>query len=1312
MGVLTVLVLFLYYGYSQATKTNNKEPVQAFVIPHSHMDVGWVYTIQESMHAYAANVYTSVTEELSRAKHRRFIAVEQEFFRLWWDTVATAAHKKQVRQLVKEGRLEFVIGGQVMHDEAVTDLDDEILQLTEGHGFLYETFGVRPQFSWQVDPFGASATTPVLFALAGFNAHLISRVDYDLKDAMQKNKELQFVWRGSSSLSERQQIFTHTMDQFSYCTPSHLPFSNSSGFYWNGVAVFPDPPKNGLYPNMSLPVDKETLPAYARTMVENIKRRAAWFQTNHVLWPWGCDKQFYNASVQFSNMDPLLDYINQNRNELGVSVQYATLSQYFQNVHQSDSTWGVRGSRDFLPYSTEPHQAWTGFYASRNVLKGVARQASSRLHAVETLFARYRVRFPDGPVAKDWALNRLRALRWAVSEVQHHDGITGTESPKVADMYLQHLVQAMMGVEEVLAALFLLPHRLGPPGLLPLRYRRKGAHHQTLEQHVIMYNPLAWNITTVINVTVTFPMATVFDDDGQPVPAQIQRSAESNATYDLFIVAELGGLQHRNYLIKFSRKGKRVTTYEARGVSFERRSVRGRSKTGKRLLPVLNRCYKLMFDQETNLLHSVTDRLEKRRVRMTQDFWEYKANGDVNAGPISDNYIFTANGSAVRAYGAVKMEIIPGKIVSEIRQYFYREEGDEDYAYSITTRVPECFGSRLLCHRLEQTYSLGPLRVNTEVALRTSTTLRTNRTLYTDDNGYQMMKRPYRKFTNNTLARNFFPMVRTAFIQDDLSRLVLLSDRAHGVSSQSNGHVEVMLHRRLWNNLPWNVGYNLTLNDSSVVRPTLWLMLGSISTTTRLYQREAIQLQHRPVVMPIDQPAEAWLEKEPRRASPMRPVVLPPNLHLLSLSVPGWNYSSNHDVHLRHVHSDKELRSEPDYDRVLLRIMHLFEEGEDPDLSKPVSINLKEVLRCIGEVRVLEERSLTGTWDVATLQRWKWKTADDMETENKRRRSGGDGAFNVTISPKEIRTFFVHFNSIRFNGPNTINIHTGFKYFQPWLRGKEELLLTVVNEDLGWRSPGFAVSRASSYSSTSSCNSSDVSPSSSSLSLASRTSSPLPGEPPGPRDHQDHQDPRDPQLHTHTKPQSQTGRGPGSEEHLLPASPSEREMAVPEVNCTLFLLAGYAKYGRPYAWIRSNHERLVNIGGTDSMVKDTPMKLKSITDWQTRGNEGVRVWDVVSELVCLCTVPSPSNPFALDMRYVKRLPLPERFLVTGALLHFLETYVVYGNQDELHYDKVVEEVKPLRRLHVQSLLELQRLQGSTRPGSRPTMHHSTGAESP
>uniref|UniRef100_A0A4W5JRT2 Alpha-mannosidase n=1 Tax=Hucho hucho TaxID=62062 RepID=A0A4W5JRT2_9TELE len=1000
MGFLT-FALFLVFTVICAERNG---PIQTFVIPHSHMDVGWVYTIQESMHAYAANVYSSVTEALTQNKQRKFIAVEQEFFRLWWDSVATDKHKKQVRQLLKESRLEFIIGGQVMHDEAVTDLDDEILQLTEGHGFLYETFGVRPRFSWHVDPFGASATTPVLFALAGFHAHLISRIDYDLKDAMQKSKKLQFVWRGSPSLKEQQEIFTHTMDQFSYCTPSYLPFSNSSGFYWNGVALFPDPPKNGIYPNMSLPVTKETLHSYAKTMVQNIQQRAAWFRTNHVLWPWGCDKQFYNSSVQFANMDPLVEFINQNSKEFGVTVQYATLSEYFQAVHQSNLTWEVRGSEDFLPYSTEPFQAWTGFYASRNVLKGIARRASSQLHAAETLFTRYRVSYPDGPVPKEEALQKLKALRWAVSEVQHHDGITGTESPKVADMYIEHLTQAMMGVEELLAAIFLLPQALGTASNSEA-FNRQDSHskgsHQDLEQHIIVYNPLAWNTTAIINVTVTFPMATVFDDQGQAVPAQTQSSADSNTTYDLFIVVDLGGLQHRKYLIKFSEKpGKEGSlTHQAWVVSFKRLNVSQDLKTGRRLLPVLNECYKIMLDQDTNLLHSITDRHEKRTVRMSQDFWEYQVNGNVSAGPISDNYIFSANGSAVRAYKAVKMEIVPGKIITEIRQYFYREEADEDYSYSVITRVPQSFPRGRLCYRLEQSYSLGPLVVNTEAVLRTKTSLKNNRTLFTDDNGYQMMKRPSRMFVNDTVARNYYPMVRTAYIEDDSSRLVLLSERAHGASSQSEGELEVsvcilyemrththnlnplylskvMLHRRLWNNQEWTLGYNLTLNDSSVVRPVLWMTLGSLAATSSLYQREALELQHRPVVMPIDRPQKAW-RKEPRTGSPIRPVVLPDNLHLLTLSVPGWVYSSNHTLHLHNIETGTPGSTQPDYDRVLLRIMHLYEKGEDPILSQPTTINMKEVLRGMGEVRALEERSLTGIWDISDLQRWKWKASED-----------------------------------------------------------------------------------------------------------------------------------------------------------------------------------------------------------------------------------------------------------------------------------------------------------------------------------------------
>ncbi len=71
-----------------------------------------------------------------------------------------------------------------------------------------------------------------------------------------------------------------------------------------------------------------------------------------MLYLQGCDKQFFNASVQFMNMDVLMNYINAHSNKYGVAVQYATLKDYFQTVHQTNLSWDVRGNQDFLPYST------------------------------------------------------------------------------------------------------------------------------------------------------------------------------------------------------------------------------------------------------------------------------------------------------------------------------------------------------------------------------------------------------------------------------------------------------------------------------------------------------------------------------------------------------------------------------------------------------------------------------------------------------------------------------------------------------------------------------------------------------------------------------------------------------------------------------------------------------------------------------------------------------------------------------------------------------------------------------------------------
>lgn len=80
--------------------------------------------------------------------------------------------------------------------------------------------------------------------------------------------------------------------------------------------------------------------------------------------------------------------------------------------------------------------------------------------------------------------------------------------------------------------------------------------------------------------------------------------------------------------------------------------------------------------------------------------------------------------------------------------------------------------------------------------------------------------------------------------------------------------------------------------------------------------------------------------------------------------------------------------------------------GEHSFLSQPVTVNLKTLLRGLGTVEAVEERSLTGTWDVRKLQRWKWRTVDQGDRSPLPRCRRGTV---VTIYPKEIRTFFIHF---------------------------------------------------------------------------------------------------------------------------------------------------------------------------------------------------------------------------------------------------------------------------------------------------------------
>lgn len=99
---------------------------------------------------------------------------------MWWVRQDNET-QQTVKDLVAEGRFEFVNGGWSMHDEASSHYEDMINNMWIGHEFLKRVFDFVPRIGWHIDPFGHSAANPRLFADMGFEAWFFARLDYQDK---------------------------------------------------------------------------------------------------------------------------------------------------------------------------------------------------------------------------------------------------------------------------------------------------------------------------------------------------------------------------------------------------------------------------------------------------------------------------------------------------------------------------------------------------------------------------------------------------------------------------------------------------------------------------------------------------------------------------------------------------------------------------------------------------------------------------------------------------------------------------------------------------------------------------------------------------------------------------------------------------------------------------------------------------------------------------------------------------------------------------------------------------------------------------
>uniref|UniRef100_A0A8C1MRB7 mannosyl-oligosaccharide 1,3-1,6-alpha-mannosidase n=1 Tax=Cyprinus carpio TaxID=7962 RepID=A0A8C1MRB7_CYPCA len=479
------------------------EPLQVFVVPHSHNDPGWIKTFDKYYNDQTQHIFNNMVVKLAEDPRRKFIWSEISFFAKWWES-ADEHKQAAMRKLILSGQLEMVTGGWVMTDEANAHYFAMIDQLIEGHQWLEKNLGVIPRSGWAVDPFGHSATMPYLLKRANISSMLIQRVHYSIKKHFAATRSLEFMWRQAWDIESGTDMFCHMMPFYSYDVP-HTCGPDPKICCQFDFKRLPGSRVNCPWKVPPRAITDANVAERAGVLLDQYRKKSKLFRSKVLLVPLGDDFRYDKAlewDQQYFNYQKLFDYMN-SRPEMHVKAQFATLTDYFSAVYKAKGVApGTRPpdypvlSGDFFAYADREDHYWSGYYTSRPFYKNLDRVLESHLRGAEILYslavAHARRAGLEGryPVS-DYSL--LTDARRNIGLFQHHDAITGTAKENVVIDYGNRFLN-----KSCADTIFFLFFR-----------------------YLVLFNPVEQERLCVVTMLVNSARVRVLTEDGQTLPVQL-----------------------------------------------------------------------------------------------------------------------------------------------------------------------------------------------------------------------------------------------------------------------------------------------------------------------------------------------------------------------------------------------------------------------------------------------------------------------------------------------------------------------------------------------------------------------------------------------------------------------------------------------------------------------------------------------------------------------------------------------------------------------------------------------------------------------
>ncbi|XP_033225890.1 lysosomal alpha-mannosidase-like [Belonocnema kinseyi] len=962
-------------GYEACAKVDPNK-LNIHIVAHSHNDVGWLKTVDEYYYGNQNNIQKagvqyildSVIQSLQENPERRFIYVESAYLFKWWDK-QNEKIKTIVRSLINEGRLEIIGGGWSMNDEAVTHYQSVIDQLSWGFRRLNDTFGecARPKIGWQIDSFGHSREQAAIFAQMGFDGQLFARIDIHDKAQRFATKTAEFIWRGSPSLGENANLFTSVL-YYHYNAPYGFCFDINCKD--EPLIDDPDSPDFNIHRRVA-------------QFLHFVNAQAKSYKTNNVILTMGDDFTYQVANSWYTNLDKLIRYINF-YNGTKFNAMYSTPSCYLKALNEEQISWPSK-SDDFFPYASDSQSYWTGYYTSRPTIKYFERMSNNFLQVVKQLSV----------LSNEPNDAKLDKFREAMGILQHHDAITGTEQEHVAHDYARILSKSITDAEEISSKalrfnfIFIHLYYSKYPEFFscPLLNISSCKHTENNQNFLVtVYNPTSHPLSTYVRFPVKGTSYRVKNHKGNeivtqvvPISNQIKKipGRKTSASYELvFLATRINPLGYSSFYVS-QHPPKNPVESNALG---ENKSTGGS-----------NKAFGISLDATGKVIIKSTI---KSGVQLTQSFHYYEGAQSINRGiqnPVSGAYIFRPNQTT-------------GLRNFHFRGHFQLHRGPlvDELQMTVNEWISQVVRVYADDERIEFNWLVGPIDINDkigkEIITKYTTDLRSNGEFLTDSNGREMLerKRKVRQSTWNsefseTVAGNYYPVTTKISLRDEERnlKLAVLTDRAQGGSSLTDGEIELMVHRRCLKDD--GQGVREALNETAygigiVARGKHSVLFGSQSNEFVLQEKnEALRLSHQPwiFISPLETTSyEDWKANYKMHSSGLAKI-LPRNVHILTLEP--WRDGS-----------------------VLLRLEHLFESNESAKFSKPVIVNLKDLFSNF-TVTAVHETTLGGNQWLEDSQRLKWVPEKDYVVENNYTFEPiiSENEMNVLLMPMQIRTFIV-----------------------------------------------------------------------------------------------------------------------------------------------------------------------------------------------------------------------------------------------------------------------------------------------------------------